>query len=339
MIIEFNPNVFIKEQVEILSEIFVFILKSKDRHFVETKGIRTEKEEYIFQIPLFHKEIAARHIEELIKHIPQQRRSISSLHKKYLTRIVIGFGNDEILPQNALRILQQPSKIILENLINDWKFLKGICDKYTDSPKRKTIYLLVQKAIRNEWIEPATGGGDGQIKPAIQHYINSTTYQGIEKYKLMALFDSDRQLPNTDKLDTTKIPLVYYLKTGLETSIPTLTFNDCTYEANDLIIWHILYKRKIENYVPLSVLFNCIYNLTEQQKQYLQSLSSEQLDFEEYTKDKINIGNSKIKEQFPQMFLSDFSYQEFEKRCEHHKIGLENISEMEQILLKIAKII
>jgi hypothetical protein len=27
--------------------------------------------------------------------------------------------------------------------------------------------------------------------------------------------------------------------------------NDISYEDNDLIIWHILYKRKIENYIPL----------------------------------------------------------------------------------------
>ena len=49
------------------------------------------------------------------------------------------------------------------------------------------------------------------------------------------------------------------------------------------------------------------------------------------------------KEQFPEIFLSAFSYQALEKRCKHHKVYLaeanEEVSELEQILLKIAKII
>ena len=341
MIITFNPKVFVKEQVEILAQIFVLLLKNKDRHFVEVKGIRTENERYIFQSPLFQTEIAPKHIEELIKHIPQQRRNITSLHQKYLTRIVIGLDNNEVLPQNALRILQERSKIIIENRINDWKFLKGVCDKYTSSPKRKSIYLLIQKAIKEQWIESDTGGGDGQIKPVIKYLISSVAYKGIEKYKLMTLFDSDRQLSNLNKLDSTKIPLVSFLKTGSEENIPNLTFNDCVYESTDLIIWHILYKRKLENYVPLNVLFNNIHSLTEKQKQDLQELSYQELDFLEYSTQNIGLGKDKRKDQFPEMFLEGFGYTDFERICAHHKVAFEGeeISEMEQILLKIAKII
>jgi hypothetical protein len=118
---------------------------------------------------------------------------------------------------------------------------------------------------------------------------------------------------------------------------------DCIYEPIDRIVWHILYKRKIENYIPLNVLFASLASITPAQKDNLNAKSYEELDFLEYDKNNIGIGGMQIKDKFPKMFLSDFSYRDFEARCEHHKVFLaeanESISEIEQILLKIAKIL
>jgi hypothetical protein len=70
------------------------------------------------------------------------------------------------------------------------------------------------------------------------------------------------------------------------------------------------------------------------------------LDFIQYDMTNISIGEKKIKAQFPELFGKDFSYQDFEDKCAHHKITIElpngttiQVSELEQILLKIAKII
>jgi len=119
---------------------------------------------------------------------------------------------------------------------------------------------------------------------------------------------------------------------------------DLSYVNNDLIIWHILYKRKIENYIPLRILFEKAPLISQTQKNYLSNKSPDDLDFLEYNKENNDIGQINIKQEFPKMFLlSSFSYSEFETRCEHHKIFLleanESVSELEQILLKIAKII
>jgi hypothetical protein len=58
------------------------------------------------------------------------------------------------------------------------------------------------------------------------------------------------------------------------------------------------------------------------------------------------MAKKQVKADFPQMFLASFLVAELEQRCEHHKVyielpngTLEQASEMEQILLKIAKII
>jgi len=57
----------------------------------------------------------------------------------------------------------------------------------------------------------------------------------------------------------------------------------------------------------------------------------------------IGIGEETIKKELPQMFLSNFSYRELEERCKHHKVYSnetgESISEIEEILLKIVKVI
>jgi hypothetical protein len=95
--------------------------------------------------------------------------------------------------------------------------------------------------------------------------------------------------------------------------------------------------------VPIDILCGDIKLMTQDQRDNLGAKTSEELDFIEYNQDNLGIGESKIKDQLPEMFLSHFSYREFEKRCNHHKVFLsevnEEISEIEEILLKIVKIL
>ena len=90
-------------------------------------------------------------------------------------------------------------------------------------------------------------------------------------------------------------------------------------------------------------MFNTITSITEVQKNDLKSKTNDDLDFMQYNEENIGIGGSQIKDQFPKMFLSPFSYRLLEQKCEDHKVFLleanEKVSEIEQILLKMAKII
>ena len=106
----------------------------------------------------------------------------------------------------------------------------------------------------------------------------------------------------------------------------------------------MLFKKSIENYLPLNVIKNGIDNLQNQQIQNLDHLhdNPEQVDFVKYNDPPISIK----KELLSTIFLTDFSPQELENRCSHHKVPIplpdgttELVSEIEQILLKIAKII
>lgn len=99
----------------------------------------------------------------------------------------------------------------------------------------------------------------------------------------------------------------------------------------------------MENYLPLSLMFKNIPSITDLQQINLVSKTNNELDFIQFNGTNITIRGATIKEEFPKIFESNFSYKELEQRCEHHLIWSDetqsNISEFEQILLKIAKII
>jgi len=346
MIISFNPSIFRNQDTEIqdiLAKILIILLET-DIHFIDFKSINfifyDENGSYIFNSnSISEKHLSFKNQNSLKDLLGKRNRiNITSLHEQYLTRIIVGvdMSKKEIHPESVYRMIKERSKIIVENGINDWKFIQGICQKYSGSrAERGSIYKLVDKSIKGGAIEAEGCGGIGEIKKVTERWINDERYKNIFKYKLMAIFDSDRKKP--DELPRHKKAIEYFKKRNINNII------DHQYEVTDLILWHSLYKKKIENYVPLNVLLSNIESINQDQKDILSAKTNEELDFIEYTQTNIGIGGSQVKDQFPKLFLCTFSHHDFEERCKHHKVFLaeakENVSEIEQILLKIAKIL
>jgi hypothetical protein len=343
MIISLDPISFQTQDSDvqsILSDILIALLK--DNHFLNPKSISNiffdNENKYIFN----ENNIAKNHLSdkkrrELKNYISNNRKQITQLHREHLTHITIGMNPGDLLPENAYRIITERSKLIVENGINDWKFIRGICNKYSSGKKikRRSIYQLLDRAIEKGLLESDNAGGIGEITKIAQRWIEDDRYHKIYQYKLMAIFDSDRKIAGNQTPHLKKIE--YFKKTQLENN------KMIGYEPSDLIIWHVLYKRKIENYLPLNVMFDWITSITDDLRNSLNNKTENELDFIEYGISNIGIGDSKIKEQFPDIFIKSFSYRDLEQRCEHHKILLpetnELVSEIEQVLLKIAKII
>jgi hypothetical protein len=347
MIIYFNPSIFRNEDCDVqdaLSQIIVILISSRN-HFIDIRSIGSiffdKNNKYVFDSSIISQLYLSVTQRKSLKEFASKEilRNITVLHKKYLRHVVIGIDkdNNEIHPKDAYKIISERSKILLENGINDGKFVRGICQKYSSSKMRfKSIYEKVNEAIKNETIEFEHCGGIGDIEKIARKLICTERYTNIFQYKLMTIFDSDRK--KADELTSHKNLIKYLKKRGEK--IESLIDHEC--ELTDLITWHILYKKKIENYVPLSLLIKK-FAITECQKEYLATRTCDELDFIDYSKTNIGIGELEIKRKFPDIFLSDFSYRDFERRCEHHKIKTkdenENISEIEQILLKIAQIL
>jgi hypothetical protein len=357
MIVKFNPDLFTSEDaniqsktskiiLEILEDKFLWDIDNLDELFL------SEDEDNFFQIPFSETWLSPGDKELLLNKI-REIYSISTYitpeHHHYLRTIKIGIKNDEIHPSDAYRIINERSLVIVENNPNDWKFIRGIINKYQNFGKRKSIYQLIKKALDNHYLTYDHAGGSG-IKQQIQGWLEGI-YQNIHRYKLIAIFDSDKQHPTYFKIEYKN--LIEYIKNKSIDSPPKE--DEKIYEETDIIVWHMLYKRAIENYVPFNVMKECITNLNDVQIANLEKLDKtpEDMDFIVYYKPApfpnnhyISIGKDKVKEQFPEMFLTDFPAIELENRCNHHKVSIilpdgtiEEISELEQILLKIAKTI
>ncbi|MCA2701342.1 MULTISPECIES: hypothetical protein [unclassified Microcystis] len=337
MIIFFNNTVFQTEDSDIqhiLAKILVEILE--DNHFVDIQSITNiffdSQNKYNSNILECLSKRDKKQLEDYISNVARKNINITKLHKTHLTRLVIGTNPEEVHPKDAYRIITERSKVIVENGINDWKFIQGVCQKYSSSKiSRQPIYLLLNKAIKRGTVESENSGGVREIKKVTQRWIDDPRYSNISQYKLIAIFDSDKKMSDGQILDTQYKDIIDYLS-----------------QRN--IIYHKLYKRKIENYIPLNVLITnekIPLKLTELEELKLRNRSVDELDFLEYgTKEEqlnIGIGEETIKKELPQMFLSNFSYRELEERCKHHKVYSnetgESISEIEEILLKIVKVI
>jgi hypothetical protein len=347
MILRFSLNLFEQED-EIQRTVVKVILELLDNKFfwdiANLNELFLSSDENTLTMPFDKKYISDVDEEKLMERIEEIYKTsayITKTHQHYLTTIEIGMdiNRGEIHPDNAYRIITERSLVIVENSDSDWNFVKGIVEKYKDFGNRKSIYQLIKESLDNFNLHPSNAGGIGEIEKRIEE-LKSGVYQDIHEYKLIAIFDSDRE--NADNINKSNAKLIKYLKNIDKATI--LNKNDIVHNKGDIIIWHMLHKKTIENYLPLNVIKNTIDDLMDQEIQNLDGLhgNPEKVDFAKYKDLLIRLD----KKECAKKFLTDFSPQELENRCSHHKVsiplpdgGTELVSEIEQILLKIAKII
>lgn len=340
MIIEFSETICSKKDDQSLINLSKLL---KDSNLINHKINISEDIlewicEHILEDNSFFADYEKQYFAEILERITGDTVYITQLHKAYLTKIIIGYGNNEISPEIVQQIVDKPSKVVLENGTNDWKFIKGIVAKYKQHSERGSIYKLINNSIENRTLQPEHAGGSN-IKPRIISLIEDQGYDVFFKYKLYVLFDSDRNTSNT--ISQEHLKLVDFLKG--QTDVDDLINN--LYHDTDFVIWHMLYKREIENYIPcqmLSVLGDSVVNnlsqLTEEEYDYI--------DIEE----EVHKFDKEIdtKDILPDFFLDpSLSRGMLEDRCRHHKLKKSNninhveteISELEYILLDLARIV
>lgn len=343
MIVYINPDIFLIEEEDInraVAKIFELFFEDKfilDQDSVDAIFIENDIKDSKFFRDYFSENSKDRLFNK-VQEILQKTAYQTSLHKKYLTTIKIGLGIGEIHPVEAYRILNAESRIVLENGANDWKFIKGIVNKYANHKSRKSIYKLIQKAIKENRLLPENAGGVGGVRSRIEQ-LSELQYKDIVKYKVMAIFDSDRD--SAAVLNSDQRSLIRFLKSN--DSIVEIA--DAICESSDKCLWHMLYKRGIENYLPLDVVLQYL-TLPETLCLELQNLTADQYDFFRYDIEELSKKEIDVKNEFPNLFLLDWTREELEKRCTNPKLKLElgngtleDVSEIEIILTNIARII
>lgn len=300
--------------------------------FFEDESILIEDHPFIKR---FFSEYETNTIVGFLKTIVTYSGYITTDQRNYFSKIGIGSRDTEISPDVALRIFSLPSLIILENSINDWQIIKSICEKYEKKKSKKNIYRRIILAIRNKTLRASNAGGKNNIINIMKDLLENE-YKGIYKFKLISIFDSDRINNSNDLPDDSK-PIVSYFKNK-----PVNYYSEAFWEPQDVSLWHMLHKREFENYLPITVIQD-ILDLPEAISEYLKGLHPVDHDFIDIES---KIPNVDVKKIFPSLFAAEFTRDLIETRCAHHLVNydlpnqtVEQISEIELILLKLAKII
>jgi len=241
MLIEIRPDIF--EDLKYFSGLkaLLAICSYKNRYdfFVELSEVR--KMPLYAQLDVYDTDVLEEFYNRSIE------RSWNPTHKISESE-TDSFGLDE-----AIRFLNQPLLIILENSDNDSHFVDALLRNFTKQSKK------IRRHKENSWLKYAMGAGS-----SIKHVINPEmrTFDNLPKQnhkylRCFVLIDSDKRFPTQA------------LKKGLENLEKFLIQYEVPY--------HILEKREMENYLPEEV-----FDEIENNEDYIDAykrLSSVQKDY------------------------------------------------------------
>ncbi|MCF2446106.1 hypothetical protein L0657_19265 [Dyadobacter sp. CY345] len=345
MIFKFNPKVFDIDDSLVGRDILALILNFfKDLYLWDEENLYEifgdpTSESLFFETRFAETILTADMRNQIRGHLKElflKSAYITSAQKFYLTTICIGVEADEVRPADALKITNTSSLVLVENGTNDWNFIKGLVKNYKKHPKRKEIYKLISKALDEHTLIENHAGGSGEMVKRLKAIVEGDLAE-VFKFKVLVLFDSDRNDDKSINFEKWRTLLEY---------IKGSTFNENNsaewiWKESDLLRWHMLYKRELENYLSSEMLIEALDVNTAISATIL-GLGPRDLDFYRFSQHM----DQGMKNQIPTLFMNDGLREVLENRCSHHRVPLdlpngilEEVSEVEKLLLNIAKII
>lgn len=236
---------------------------------------------------------------------------------RYLTTIdIAAYAN------NLHQLIELPSEIQVENGPYEWDLYKSLPEIYKHDAQYKNMYAMLAKAMKNNKIVPSHGGGFGSYQQLMQQK-NSDTYKDVYRLKCCAIFDRDTD--NETDIDTRKNNLLLFL-CGKDSSQLKISEMYALPQSGQWI-WHMWYKRAVENYFPKEKYEELGINMDE--------VASSPLGHDYF-------GIGKVagykKDMVPQL-AKRMSRMDFEKHAKRFIIGDVEMSEMQLLLLKFVKLI
>ena len=275
MIIKFDTNIFHYNENELDLSYFISNLTNNLKHeiFVEFKDIQGSV--------LYEK--LSNTVKELIEH---SFNNIISKSKSEDYLISQTNKSDNSLNFDEAKIFfQQPFLIILENNLNDGHFIDSLIKAFGN----KKIVKHKDKC----WLIYENGGGCTNMInciEAIKNRFNNLPKSNENYLRCFVIVDCDKKYPLEPNKDD-KNTLFRYL------------------EENN-INYHQLYKRKIENYLPLAIFEG--YYQNQKYISILKGFKSDMLDFFNIEKGFNNIHRNKLSQEekglYENVSDSDFSF-------------------------------
>lgn len=250
-----------------------------------------------------------------------KRFDITNELRNYLQTIDLSSG---VITLNELKsLLSQPSRLLVENGPYEWEVYKSLIGTYKNDRDFKNLFLLLEEAKHDQRITEYHAGGCTTF-PAIIEQQNNSNYKNIAQYKFCTVFDRDSDDEHT--YDKNKNNLFDFFCQKAHTNI---TENDIYTLIQNGYIWHMWYKRTIENYFP---------------NQQYEKLDINTSNFpitplkRDYFKINQHTANGYQKGSLP-LLVEGMSRNDYEIGLKRFTINGKTISEIQLFLLKLVKVI
>lgn len=173
--------------------------------------------------------------------------SLYEINALMLNNMTIIDVNGSLSSDQYLNLFGTPSLVLLENSPYEWPVYKMMIDVYKQDRQYGNLFKMLKKAVSptSETLKSLHAGGNGLFVEMIQLKESESDYDGITKYKIFAVTDSDRIGENCPYDGTQKKNYKFLSKKEGDVDRKFIdTLNQPHYH------WHMWRKRAIENYFP-----------------------------------------------------------------------------------------
>ena len=238
--------------------------------------------------------------------------------RKYLTVLKTAFFS----LQQLTVLVNKPARLMVENRANASPVYRHIIGTYASADKKfRNAFNKLRQTLKDGELDFENGGGcDAYIRQ--MEDFNQNEYMGVTKYKFCILTDRD-----TDDEQTycyKKDPL---FKAVCGKDYTNIKEDDIYTLKKQNYVWHMWYKRAIENYFPDSQYVAINVDMT--------TMPTTPVD-----RNYKNLGKmTRYKKHDLQKLTIGMSYAMYENGLKHFYIDNVEMSELQLFLLKLMKII
>lgn len=90
-------------------------------------------------------------------------RDITAEKRKYLSTVVVGYGDGMFTPPEAMELVRKPSLVIVENEANDWAVVRKWIDLLKKDRQYGNINTIVCQRKDSGYLRPYNAGSSGRL--------------------------------------------------------------------------------------------------------------------------------------------------------------------------------
>lgn len=219
----------------------------------------------------------------------------------------------------------KPSELLVENAPYEWNTYKKIISEYIQDDEYGDIFAYIHQMIQINGLVPSNAGGIQTI-PSMIELKDNGEYQGLFRLKSCTIMDRDTEDNSGFSQNNNRLFVFFAGKTYdqvVDEDVYKLDFGKS-------YIWHVWYKRAIENYFPIEEYEKLGVDMSEARScadyDYFKHITKGKRQGLYDKKMMIDIGKSA-------------TYESLTSRLRTFTVNEKDYNEMQLLLLKIAKIV